>query len=151
MNDVYVYLLDPHVTQKIYTDANKHHSKPQLLRNVFARWAPTTINFQATADADYKSKRKVLSGAFFKSKTPFIIDIIKQVSIQHLRETAHEEIFDLPSFTNDLQARIIANISVGRKSAKTLIAYEQKDGSIIQLTLGAHFDNMTNDLMLKFT
>ena len=81
INDVYVYALDPYVAQKIYTDVNKHHSKPQLLRNVFSRWAPSTINFQKTDDSDYKIKRKTLSAAFFKSKTPFIIDIIKEVTL----------------------------------------------------------------------
>ena len=150
VRSVGIYVIDPDVAQKMYTEVNRYQSKPQFMRDMFSKWAPSTIIFQKTEDPDYRLKRKTLSSAFFKSKTKFLVDIIKEVTLDFLKETENETEFDLPTFTNTLEARIIMNIGVGRDSSKALFPFEKTDGSVVKITLAEHIDEMTNDLVIKF-
>jgi len=125
-----IIITDPKVLQQVYTDANKYHSKSSATRDALGLLARSSIIFQPTEEPDYHQKRKALSQAFFKKKITSLIEIIKSVTMKHLKDTDDQTEINLPMFTKDLQAKIIINIALGRGHEETKFPYENADGSI---------------------
>ena len=75
---------------------------------------PKAIFWQATEEPTYHARRKTLATAFFKSKLPTLIEIIKEVTMRHLNDTDKDTEVNIPVFTMELQGRIIVNIGLGR-------------------------------------
>jgi hypothetical protein len=87
IQEVQLFVTEPSVIQQVYIDANKFHTKHDFIRDFAALWCPTAIFFQKTEDKTYMPKRKLMSAAFFKSKLGSLIEIIKKVMYEHLKET----------------------------------------------------------------
>ena len=146
-NELQIFVTDPKVTQQIFTNVNKYHSKAESFRDMMHAWTPQSIIFQATCEPDYTPKRKALSSAFFKSKLKSFEEIIKNVTYKQLAES--QEMINLPMFFLDLVSRILMNIAVGPTHEKTLVEYEQEDGKIVKMPLGRHISTMIEDLIWK--
>jgi cytochrome P450 len=95
------------------------------------------ITFEPTEGPDFETRRKALGSAFSRSKISDMTQCIKEVTIkevQRIQKLGVQEI-NLVTTCDDLQSRIIINLSVGAGSAEKPCNFENDDGSISQISL----------------
>jgi len=126
-------------------DLNKFHSKHEDTKATFSLSMPKAIFWQATEEPTYHARRKTLSQAFFKSKLPSLIEIIKEVTMRHLRDTDKATEINLPMFTMELQGRIIINIGLGRGLSNIEIPHEDESGEIKNISFILYMQTMLED------
>jgi len=99
----------------------------------------------ATDEEHYHDRRKTLAHTFFRSKLPTIIDTIKKVTLDYLKETENETEIEFALFTMQLQARILINILLGPGISDLLISYEDENGTISEITLTMFIKTLIED------
>ena len=67
--------------EDIYIKQKEALTKHKSMRGVFCKFAPLSILVADTDDPTYAPKRKVLSGAFFKSKIQGMTNMVKKVTL----------------------------------------------------------------------
>lgn len=146
---VQLWVADPNTVQKIYTDFNRFYSKYQIYPDLFQFYTPNGIFMTATTE-EYKQRKKFLSKCFFESKMPAINQMIKEVTLEYLRDTQDDTEIDVTIFMTKLQANVIEAISVGRATRDILIPFENEDGTIEEVRLNKHVGLLFKDCYARF-
>lgn len=124
----------PEYLEDIYVKLNSMHSKHEHEQKVFNILIPTSIVFLESEHKEYAERRKILASAFYKNNVAKMIDLIKRVTIdivKELQQGKSQEV-DIIELTSLLQQRIIINVSVGPGFSEKIIDYECEDGKIIK-------------------
>lgn len=122
----------PEYLEDIYVKLNSMHSKHELEQEVFNLLIPTSIVFLPTEDKDYAERRKILASAFYKNNVAKMIELIKKVTVDMVRDlhTSGEKEVDIIQLTSILQQRIIINVSVGPGFSERFIDFEDEKGNV---------------------
>lgn len=100
-----------------------------------------------TADPQYKTKRKVLAGAFFKNKIRSMMHIVKKTSLSFFKKIQEEakdgktEV-DLIKLTTKLQNHIITNVMLGEGESYRKFEFVEMDGSTTQVEMADFIDKV---------
>lgn len=107
--------------EDLYITKTQFVTKFYINRLQFYQLMPSTVLMMQTDDPTYAEKRKTLSGAFFKSKLVAMTSIIKQVIMKEVArlQTLSLNNVQLSELTQNLQSRIIVNVSVGTGYSQT--------------------------------
>lgn len=95
---------------------------------------PTSIVFLETEHKDYAQRRKILASAFYKNNVSKMIDLIKSVTVNIVRDLHEKKTseVDIVELTKHLQQRVIINVSVGPNFSDNLMDFENDDGQVIK-------------------
>jgi hypothetical protein len=123
------------------------HTKHDLFRSIFSLIRGKNIAFVDSFDPEYAPRRKALSSAFFKNKLLLMVDTIKEVTLDYIREKQTQckdgvLVENAPEFTKKLYCKIIINLCVGKAYADMKVPFEHPDGRITQETLSYSIHEM---------
>jgi len=76
----------PEYLEDVYVRLNSMHTKHEYERRVFNLLIPTSIVFLESENKDYPERRKILSAAFYKNNVARMIELIKRVTIEIVRD-----------------------------------------------------------------
>ena len=104
--------------QELYITKNKANTKHVEIKDKWFKLNHRSLLFQDSNDPDYPIKRKIVGGAFFKSKLAEMTKIIKicvLASIKDLQTKVEsgQDVTNLADFTREMQGSIIISCSVG--------------------------------------
>jgi cytochrome P450 len=81
-----VILNAPEYLEDVYVKLNSMHTKHEFERRVFNLLIPTSIVFLESEHKDYPERRKILAAAFYKNNVARMIELIKRVTIEIVRD-----------------------------------------------------------------
>jgi cytochrome P450 len=139
----------------LYVHKNMFATKSTEGMDIYYKTMGHATIFSQTQDPKYALKRKELSGAFFKSRLIPMMEIIKSVTLEEIsalqdKITNGGQIFNMTDFARDLQARIIVNVSIGQEASRKKVAYEDKHGQILQISIADCMTNLLHDTLDRF-
>lgn len=113
----YVMFTTVESLQELYVTKNSQVTKYKNMRRNFRHIMDQSIILMDTDKPDYPEKRKALSGAFFKQKLQGITRIIKETTLDQIKQWQVEfgdagEV-DATQIMIKLYSSIIVNVSVG--------------------------------------
>ena len=132
---------------EIFVTKNKFHTKHENERAYSQPLLYNNIVSMDTADPQYKKKRKVLSGAFFKNKIRAMMHIVKSTSITLFKQLQDEAVdgkteVDLVKITTKLQNHVITNVILGEGESFKKFAFENTDGTTEMVELADFIDKV---------
>ena len=138
---------------EIYVTKNKFHTKHENERIYSAPLLYNNIVSMDTADPQYKKKRKVLSGAFFKNKIRAMMHIVKSTSLTLFKSIQDSAVDgkseqDLVKLTSKLQNHIITNVLLGEGESFKKLEFVHPDGHTEMVEL-ADFIDLVFELFTK--
>ena len=144
-----VVLNAPEYLEDVYMRFNQYHTKHDEPRNLLNILMPTSLFLLNTDDPHYPEKRKILASAFYKNKVTRMINLIKKVTSDFINDLVAKgtQQIDIVKMTQDLQSKIIINLSVGPSVADRTVDYENTNGSISQIYM---FEYITSVIDVTF-
>jgi len=103
---------------ELYVTKNQFYSKHENERSLSQPLLGTNIISMESNDPEYKTKRKVLSQAFFKNKIRAMMDCVKSTALKIFKEVQDKAVdgkteLDLVKITSRVQNHIITNVMLG--------------------------------------
>lgn len=123
--------------QDIYVNKNSCIDKDYGKGNESEPIIGQGILFASSADPTTHTRRKALSGAFFKSKLIPMTKVIREVSLKVIKKWQQDgsRQVNFVDFAEELQAKVIVTILIGAEHADQEIEYEDKSGKMKKETL----------------
>lgn len=164
-----VLMNDPTLLQDIYLTKNKFFSKHPMKSEGSAPLFYNDIVTMGTDNPQYLTKRKALSSAFFKNKVLLMTKVVKQTTLDTIRDLTNELKdketgvqkegtnqdrtsinVDIVMFTKKLQSNIMTNILLGDKSDQITLTYKNKQSDQSQASslvpIHQFIDQMIKDM-----
>ena len=117
--------------EEVYVKHNKYLTKTILEQLMFSVFIRRSIIFKPSEDPEYIPQRKAVSSAFFKSKLIALTSIIKNVSLNYIKNMQEEkaEQIDVVKFSRYMQSQIFESVALGISTDKKT-RWENEDGTI---------------------
>ena len=138
----------PELFEKIFTPPlSKYVTKNPLEKDATHMLFKEAFFFKLSEDKDFAERRKTLSSSLFKDKLRLMMNQIKRVCMEHIREHKDKDEFDIVDFFLRLQGKIIIQFGLGGdKPYDKMFDYEEADGTIKSITMIQLFEKLVDDL-----
>ena len=139
-----LFIADPDMVHEIFITKNKFFDKHHSLREAFYPMTGQSILFDRST-AEWQTRRKVVSAAFYKEKLQKMTLLIKQVTKQTLAEWREEfavsgKPINIVAEISNLFIRIILACAFGKDISNNLVMIET-NGVVTYEKLGFAFRN----------
>ena len=135
---------------ELFVTKNQFYSKHENERMFSQPLLGTNIVSMASDDPQYKTKRKVLSQAFFKSKIRSMMACVKSTALKVFKEVQDKNVdgkteVDVVKLTSRLQNHIITNVMLGDGESFVKLPYQTAEGEkMVELA------DYTDDVLAAF-
>ena len=103
----------PELVEDIMTRLAPYVTKEHVQRDLNRFLLYESIFFKKTEESDFAKRRKALSSSLFKNKLVLMMESIKRVTLEHLREYKDEDKVNIGEFFRQLQSKIIIQFAIG--------------------------------------
>lgn len=149
-------IVDPKMTEDIYTTNNKYFTKHPLVGSLLAPFFGKSI-LASDSNDEWRARRKALAPTFYKGKLVKMVEIAKE-SVRSTINSWNKEcenkpegtIIQLISETSKLQSRIILRCAIYEDLTDTYLDY-WSNGKTIKKSVPEFMHTMFHDMINRFT
>jgi len=150
--DSVLFLNSPEMLEEAYVNKNLWYTKHDFERQFIKMLVDSPITHVHTHDPTYVPRRKSLSQAFFKKKLVLMTKIIKEVTLEYIKQNqapvvGESKTMDLCNFTLEMQSHVTISVLVGSGPSKSLIPYENPTtGEIKPVLVSSMINHIIEDI-----